>query len=377
MNSQISNLQKRINYASSFIKEPIFFAENVPQRTLSELQPLSIELSGLLTYPPSQGKINLLESIAKREHDIYKIPINPDNLLITNGALHGLNLILQQNSEFKNLAFCQAPVFSGVANSLINNGFKIKYFNKAEELFSDEQNHFEFKRMGVLYLNVPCNPTGEIIDPKTVQTIVELSQKLNFKVIFDLVYDSYLFEENKVLHPFAMMSSWDNVYILNSLSKNYGLPGLRIGWILSSPKNITKLTYLLEQQCISVCDTAQFYAAAAINTGNTFLQNRVLQGKECIQTLWKSYFPQIKLNRIQGGTQFFPEMPNIDIEPFADFLLYHYGLVVATSSNYSGIEGSYLRIPLGYSQEIIQNSMKIISLGLNHWITERCKYACA
>jgi aspartate/methionine/tyrosine aminotransferase len=78
----------------------------------------------------------------------------------------------------------------------------------------------------------PNNPTGHILSPDARDAIVARAQEVGAWILADEVYQGA--EHSGPATP-SLWSGYDRTIVVNGLSKAYGLPGLRIGWIVSSP----------------------------------------------------------------------------------------------------------------------------------------------
>ncbi len=84
----------------------------------------------------------------------------------------------------------------------------------------------------LLLVTNPNNPTGAVLDPERRQAILASAERRGAWIVADEVYAGAEFE-GPVTESFYGLS--DRVVATNSLSKAYGLPGLRIGWTVSDP----------------------------------------------------------------------------------------------------------------------------------------------
>ncbi len=91
----------------------------------------------------------------------------------------------------------------------------------------------------VIYLNSPSNPTGINMKLEVMQAVMDLARANNIIVLCDEVYRE-LEHDSKTIIP-AVCDLYDNAVSLGSMSKSYGLPGLRLGWL------VTKNAALLEK----------------------------------------------------------------------------------------------------------------------------------
>src|SRR4029078_467735 len=77
------------------------------------------------------------------------------------------------------------------------------------------------------YLCSPNNPTGEVISPDVIEAIVKAARGV---VVIDEAYAEFS-EEN----PLRLLDLYDNVLITRTMSKAFGIAGLRIGYGIGSP----------------------------------------------------------------------------------------------------------------------------------------------
>lgn len=83
----------------------------------------------------------------------------------------------------------------------------------------------------------PNNPTGQIIDVNDIEKIVKKAKQYNIMVIVDEAYGDYMPLNNSSI---KLVGKYDNIMVLRSASKFYGLPNHRIGYMFSS-KEIIKI----------------------------------------------------------------------------------------------------------------------------------------
>jgi aspartate/methionine/tyrosine aminotransferase len=89
-----------------------------------------------------------------------------------------------------------------------------------------------------IIINSPENPTGYICSMGELRKVIDICQDAGIWLIHDEIYDQLAFSQQHI--PAAMIAdSIDNVILVNSLSKKFGVPGLRIGWIAGNEKFIS------------------------------------------------------------------------------------------------------------------------------------------
>ncbi|MGZ4113188.1 MAG: beta-methylarginine biosynthesis bifunctional aminotransferase, partial [Tumebacillaceae bacterium] len=314
-------LQQRLLYMSQAPERDWTpFIENVPQWSKPFAFP-PIDLSLVAEYAPCNGYSVLLDAIRERDNERYELDLGNEHLLVTNGALHALALIFQQVFQPGAVALVQAPVLGSVAESLENCGYRIVAFQSEQgEINMEELRDLTDENVRLLYLNSPHNPTGDILTQSTLQDVVAFAEPRGIRIVADMIYDSFAYDFTENLSPLAVSENWDLIYTVNSMSKNYGSPGLRIGWITSSPANIATLSGVLEMQCVSINGIAQHQAAALIRAGNEELVDRVAERKAFILAQLTE-MEGIEWGDSKGATQIYVKFPVDDIDLFADYML--------------------------------------------------------
>ena len=90
--------------------------------------------------------------------------------------------------------------------------------------------------MNVIYLDNPNNPTGKIIPLEEIEEVVKKAAELDIAVIVDEVYGDFMSKENSSI---SLINQYDNLLIVRSFSKGFGLAGLRIGYVIL-PKSFAR-----------------------------------------------------------------------------------------------------------------------------------------
>jgi len=187
-----------------------------------------------LGYPQTNGTVELRTLISEMYHGT-----NAQNVIVTNGTAEAnfiaiWNLLDKKDTEKDELVlmlpnYMQIP---GLAKAF---GAHIRPLNLKKEGekwvpdLEDLQNTITKKTRVIAIVN-PNNPTGYRMDSAEVKMIADLAAEHDAWVISDEVYQGA--ELDGKTTP-SMFDYYDKVLVTNGLSKAYGLPGLRIGWIIS------------------------------------------------------------------------------------------------------------------------------------------------
>jgi beta-methylarginine biosynthesis bifunctional aminotransferase len=320
--------------------------------------------SDLGGYAPCAGTDGLIARVIRRERRVHGVRLEPEEVLITNGALHGIALTLTSHSK-RGIALCQAPTLASVAASFAAAGYEVSYFGSQDgSIDVDAVERACAREVSIVYVNTPHNPTGAVCDERTVRQLVEITARAGTTLIVDMVYDSFSFDTS-VTSPLAFTSDRSHVYVVNSMSKNYGAPGLRIGWVLSSAANVARVSSALERECIAVSGVSQRQASVLLDHGNEALVESV--HRKLPHLLAELYEVGLTFCHPRGGTAVWVELPVEDVEVFADYVLDRHALVLATASNYAGTSLPCIRIPIGADLGVLIRAIDLLSAALRDY----------
>lgn len=103
----------------------------------------------------------------------------------------------------------------------------------------------------LISITTPHNPTGTIIPENTIDEIIKLAEENNCFLLIDETYRELNFQTK--IKPYYSEKS-DKVISVSSLSKAYGFPGLRIGWIICKDAQLMN-TFLAAKEQIIICNS--------------------------------------------------------------------------------------------------------------------------
>lgn len=202
---------------------PFGLSKNISKR-LFEFDEETISL-----YPKSNE--NLKEIVARYWQDIGSL--DSTQIHFTHGGMGGIELVNKflLNESSTVLGYC--PQFTDYIFDVEKCGAKFDYVPLIIEnnyKFDDEEFLAAIKpEVDVIFIDNPNNPTGQVIDIAIIEKIVKKANQLNVAVIIDEVYGDYMSKENSAI---ALINQYDNLIIIRSFSKAYGMAGLRVGYVV-------------------------------------------------------------------------------------------------------------------------------------------------
>ncbi len=118
--------------------------------------------------------------------------------------------------------------------------------------------HWTSRTRAVL-LASPSNPTGSIVSPATMAEIVDTTLRLGGWPIVDEIYLGLTYDGEAV----SALEHSDQVFVVNSFSKYFGMTGWRIGWLVAPRDCIPQLERLAQNIFLAASTPGQYAALAA------------------------------------------------------------------------------------------------------------------
>ncbi len=236
--------------------------------TLRELGAMGLDLDAILDMPlgysQSNGTVALRESLA----EIYP-GATPDHIEVTNGtseANYLLALSLLLDGDHFALEVPNYMQLWGVPKSL---GAQVNCFRlRVDENWEPDWEEFERavnEKTRLVYVSNPNNPSGSVLSEDSMRRIVVRCEQAGAYLLADEVY------QGAEVHRERTRSFWgmsDRVIVTSGLSKAYGIPGVRIGWIVGPPGVIADCWTQHDYLTIGPNKISDAVARVAVQAGN-------------------------------------------------------------------------------------------------------------
>lgn len=189
----------------------------------------------------------------------------------------------------------------------------------------------------LIVVNFPHNPTGTLITHKTQLELVEVARKHDLWIFSDEVYRLLEIDPADRLPPFA--SIYEKAMSLSVMSKAYGFPGLRIGWIAC--ENKTALRHMNElKHYLSICNSgpSEILSLMALRASEKVLErNRslMLANLKLLEAFFKEYAEWFEWVKPKGGCIGYPLFKgDVPVDQLADNLLEEFGVLILPGTIY-------------------------------------------
>lgn len=321
--------------------------------------------SSLLELPLYYPEVNGTELLRQRIAGLYP-GASAENILVTVGAAQANSLVCNTLLGPGDEVIVVSPGYRQVWGLAKNTGCQVKEAQLRPEnhwrLDLDELASLVGARTKLISIVNPNNPTGSILTRGEMQRIVALCRQSGAWLHADEVYQGTELGGEETPSFWGM---YDKTICVNSLSKAYGLAGLRIGWTVASPEMVEALWRRHEYAVIAAAGPSMALAEVALRPdkrtsllkrqkqlsrqGHALLENWIhrQEGRFSVQKAVATSIAFV-------GYHF--AMPSVEL---ANYLRKKASVLVAPGA-YLGTE-NHLRITVGYAPEKVNTALERIS----------------
>jgi aspartate/methionine/tyrosine aminotransferase len=227
-------------------------------------------LSLRMGYGYTNGSEELRDSICR-----FYPGTDRDNILVTNGTAEANFLSMWSHLEKGDEVVIMLPNYMqnwGICRAL---GVETKPFQLKEDLQwgvdIDEIRCLVSRKTKMIILCNPNNPTGSVMSEEEMNQIVEMAREADSWIFADEIYRSAALDGSE--QP-SFWGKYDKVLVSSGMSKAFGLPGLRIGWIVGSKEIIADLWEYHDYTTIAAGILSNFISTIALKPENL---NKILK----------------------------------------------------------------------------------------------------
>jgi len=219
-------------------------------------------LAAEINYPHVNGNPELRETIASL-YDGAGI----ENVLVTVGAAEANNVIVQTLLAPGDALATQAPTYKQVWGLAQNAGCTVRPFrllaDEGWRLDLDELEAAVTDGTRIVAVVNPNNPTGYIMTEAEMDAVVAAADRVDAWILADEVYRGA--ERLRDEETPSFYGRYDKVLAVGSMSKAYGLPGLRIGWVVGPADTVDAIWRRHEYTTITATMLSNILAAHALS----------------------------------------------------------------------------------------------------------------
>jgi aspartate/methionine/tyrosine aminotransferase len=222
---------------------------------------------GRTHYTPAVGLSELRGAIAEHYYERgHGVSVDPRRILVTPGASGALQLILGLLVDPGSEVLMSDPGYP------CNRNFVYLYEGRPVAVPVTAENRYQLSAGGLeqywsdqtcaVMVASPSNPTGTVIAPDALRALLGLARTRGAAVIVDEIYSGLSYDER----PRTALAEGEDVFVLNSFSKYFGMTGWRLGWLVAPEACVNDLDMLAQNLFLAAPTPAQYAALAAFET---------------------------------------------------------------------------------------------------------------
>jgi aspartate/methionine/tyrosine aminotransferase len=338
----------RFNLASSGVVE--YPLADLPVR----LEALVLSGPGAYGWPPLQERL------------AAKCGVSPDNVVAAMGTSMANHLALAALCGPGDEVVIERPAYDPMVSVARYLGAEVRRFDRrAEDGFAVDPGAVAravTPRTKAIVLTNLHNPSSALIDTETLRRVGAIARDAGARVVVDEVYLDCLFEKAP---PSSFHLDPGCFVVTSSLTKAYGLSGLRCGWVLADPELARRMwriddlfaanpPHVAEQLSVIALDHLPAIAARAkaLLATNRALINAFLESRTDLEG-----------GRLEGGTTTFPRLARGNVDELCSMLRERYETTVVPGRFFEMPDR--FRVAIGCPTETLREGLARLSRALD------------
>jgi len=328
------------------------------QRVAPHLHDLGIELTGVP---------ELRQAIAER-YCARGLPTDPDEIMVTTGALHAINLVLATYARPGDRVLIEQPTYHGAISLIAASGARPVPVSMAEDGWELDAVQAAMRQLAptLAYLIVDNhNPTGLSLPAAGRERLARIISETRTRTIIDeTICDIWLDEPLPPPLASYLESRRDLVITVGSMSKSFW-GGLRVGWIRAERSTLAAIAAVRPTIDLGTAIVEQLASADLLRQADTVLPARrdmLRARRELVSSLLQEQLPDWTASPCHGGMSMWMRLP----APMSSALsaaASRMGLVIPAGPRF-GVDGTlerFIRVPFTQPDERLHQSVAVLA----------------
>jgi capreomycidine synthase len=311
---------------------------------------------------PSRGDRRLRATIAERWGDD-----DPERVLVTNGSNEALFLVLTALLDEGDEVLVPEPAYHSLAALAEARGCVVRLWPlRPEAAFQPDLDELEAlvsNTTRAVVANFPHNPTGASLTEAGYARLLDTVSRVGAWLVWDAVFADLTYDRPPLPDPSC---AYERAVSFGTLSKCYGLPGLRVGWALGPPDVLRDAVRVRDYTSLATSPLVEAVAYRAVEGADALLAPRLDQARRNL-TLVRAWMTEhteaVEWAPPDGGVVVFPRLHDFaDTEALCHQLMAEAGVLVVPGTCFG--HPSHVRLGFGGSTTALTEGLDRLSTAL-------------
>jgi capreomycidine synthase len=216
------------------------------------------------------------------------------------------------------------------------------------------------ERTRMVIVNFPHNPTGASLSRDDQRRLVDMVAAKGAYLMWDAAFADLIYDDEKLLDFHAR---YDRSITVNTFSKAFGLPGLRVGWALAAPAVVEQCIRIRDFTVLFMSPLVELIAEKVLASADSFIAPRFAQAKRNLTTLeaWlDAHRDNVDYVAPRGGVTVFARFRGVtDTDALCSGLIASHNVLLCPGSCFGRPE--FVRIGFGGAPQDLQVGLDRLS----------------
>ena len=344
----------------------------------AKLRPVTkydLATSGLMSYPLAELPVRL-EDLEINGTDAYGYGplrerlarlngVAPECVVAAAGTSMANHLALAATLEPGDEVLIEQPTYEVIVDLLRYLGATVRRFERRmENGFRVDPEEIERQIMPRTRVIVLCNlhnPTGALMDETTLRALGDIAKHHNALVLVDEVYLEAMYEQR----PRSAFHLGEQFLVTSSLTKAYGLSGLRCGWVLAAPELAQRMWHINDLYGVNAAHPAERLSMIALDHLDrvTARAKRILEANRPVLAAFLRSRDDLEYYQPEFGTIVFCRLRSGSVDQLYRLLMEKYETCVAPGRFFDMPDG--FRVGIGGDPEMTREGLARLGLALD------------
>ena len=317
------------------------------------------------SYTSNWGILELRQEIAKLFKKRYDLDYDPaDEVMVTVGVSEAIGIIMTTFLNPGDEVLIPDPAYLAYPACVsIAHGKPVLVPTYAENEFKLTVEELEKKvtpKTKALLIGYPNNPTGTVMDTKSLEDIAAFAKKHDLIVISDEIYCDLTYEGQHTCFA-SLPGMRERTLVMNGFSKSYAMTGMRIGYICAPREALEEIYKVHQYEILCASTTSQYGALEALRSCDDDVKAMYDEYAARREMIYQGLIDMgLPVFKPKGAFYIFPDISctGMDDETFCDRLLKEERVGVVPGTCFGPQGKNHIRISYAASRENIAEALK-------------------